>query len=68
MDLIWDKIIGINLKSVRSKFSAKKSWWWHLGHDPARIEAEYRQFLYLLALHPDAKLVPWSEDLEHFSV
>jgi hypothetical protein len=66
MDPIWNKIVGLNLKSVRNKFSAKKSWWWHLGHDPARIEAEYRQFLFLLATHPDATLVPWSPDLDDF--
>jgi hypothetical protein len=66
MDPIWNKIVGLNLKPVSNKFSAKKSWWWHLVHQPARIEGEYRQFLFLLATHPDATLVPWSADVDEF--
>ena len=66
MDETWNKIAGLNLKSVRNKFSAKKSWWWHLLHDPARIEAEYRQFLFLLATHADGALIPWSAELDDF--
>jgi hypothetical protein len=66
MDQIWEKVTGLDLKSVRNKFAAKKSWWWHLGHDPARIENEYRQFLYLLASNPEKMVAPWSTDLDEF--
>ena len=66
MDELWKTTVGLDLKMVRQKFAARKSWWWHLGHDPARIESEYRQFLFLMAGNPQKTLVPWSQDLDDF--
>jgi hypothetical protein len=66
MDQLWEKIIGLDLKSVTAKYSEKKSWWWHMWRSPARIESEYRQFLYLLASNPGKVLVPWSQDVDDF--
>jgi hypothetical protein len=66
MDQVWKNIVGLDLKSVRNKFAAKKSWWWHLNHKPQQIENEYRQFLYLLVSNPEKTLVPWSADVNEF--
>lgn len=66
MDQQWKKIAGLDLKKVRIKFGEKKSWWWHLGHNPARIENEYRQLLYLLVSNPEKSVVPWSSDVKDF--
>ena len=66
MEQLWKQIIGLDLKSVRDKFTAGKSWWWLLVNKPAQIENEYRQLLYLLASHPKERLVPWTEDLNEF--
>jgi uncharacterized membrane protein YgcG len=66
MDELWTKIIGLDLKSVRTRFATKKGWWWQLGHSPLKIEGEYRQFLFLFAGNPETRLVPWSVDLDEF--
>jgi len=66
MDQQWKNIVGLDLKSVRIKFAAKRSWWWHLSHKPARIESEYRQFLFLVASNPEKTVLPWSADVDDF--
>jgi len=66
MDQLWKKIIWLNLKSVRERFAASRSWWWHLTHKPAQIEKQYRQLLYLIAAHPERTIVAWSSDVYDF--
>jgi hypothetical protein len=66
MNAIWEKVAGLDLKAVRRKFAAKKNWWWHLLHEPGRVEMEYRQFLFLSALHADKTIIPWSASVDEF--
>ena len=66
MDQLWVKVIALDLKSVQEKFAARKSWWWKLWRSSQQIESQYRQFLFLMAHHPDKTVVPWSEDLDDF--
>lgn len=64
----WAKILAIDLVPVREKFLSRKSWWWRLWHSSEMLEteAEYRQFLYLIATNPGKTIVPWSQKLDDF--
>jgi len=66
VDEKWQAIAAIDLRPVRQKFAFKKSWLWHLGHSADQIEAEYRQFLYLVVTNPGKTVIPWSRDLDDF--
>jgi hypothetical protein len=66
MNQQWKKIEGLDLNKIRIKFGEKKSWWWHMGHNPRRIENEYRQLLFLMVSNPDQTVVPWSVDVNDF--
>lgn len=55
-----------------------QGWWWNLWNDAdeeaaneaeeaiPKIESEYRQFLYLLAINPGKCVVPWNQDLDDY--
>jgi hypothetical protein len=66
MDEKWDKVASLDLKSVRQKFAFKKGWWWLFRNNAQRVENEYRQFLYLIAVNPGQTVVPWSRELDDF--
>lgn len=66
MNQLWKSVQQLHLKSVRTRFAAKKGWWWQLSHSTAQIEREYRQFLYLSAGRSDKSLIPWSKDIDAF--
>jgi hypothetical protein len=65
-DQRWERILAIELDSVRNRLQAKKGIWWRLQQNPSRLEKEYRQFLYLIATHPGVTIVPWSQALDDF--
>lgn len=66
VDEKWELIENLDLSTVNERFSKKKSFIWKLTHDANKIEAEYRQFLYLAATHPEDVIVPWSDALDEF--
>lgn len=66
MDDKWQEIQNLDLTSVKRKLKLQKGWFWQLFHDVTRIEKEYRQFLYLIAMNPGKTIVPWSEPLDEF--
>jgi len=59
-------IKNLNLYSVKAKLGEKKGFWWRVRHSLDKLEAEYRQFLYLAATHPTEVVVPWSQHLDDF--
>lgn len=61
---IWNKIESLDLSVVREKMASRKSWWWNLWANLDKIEAEYRQFLFLIATNPGETVVPWSQNLD----
>jgi len=65
-DAKWQAIAAIDLGSIRQKLASKKSTWWHFWHSTARLEKEYRQFLFLIATNPGLTVVPWSQALDDF--
>jgi hypothetical protein len=66
MDAKWETIRALNLRSVKEKLKDRKGFWWRVWHDADRLEAEYRQFLYLIATNPGKTVVPWTQDLDDF--
>ena len=62
----WNQIKNLDLSSIKTKFISNKGFWWGLWGDPNEVEAEYRQFLYLIALNPGKSVVPWSKDMDDF--
>jgi uncharacterized membrane protein YgcG len=62
----WEKVAKLDLNSVRQKYLFKKGWWWRIRRSATRIEAEYRQFLFLIVSNPGKTVVPWSRDLDDF--
>lgn len=62
----WVLIEKLDLGSVTDRFADKKGWWWRLWHTAEKVEAEYRQFLYLIATNPGKTVVPWSQDLDDY--
>lgn len=63
---IWKQIRELDFSTVRAKLVSRKSWWWNWWADLDKIENEYRQFLFLIAINPGKTVVPWSQDLDDF--
>jgi hypothetical protein len=66
MDAKWETIRALDLSGVKAKFAFKKGRWWQFWNSADRIEQQYRQFLYLIAMNPGETVVPWSQDLDDF--
>lgn len=66
MDAKWNEIAALDLSSVKEKLRSQKNWWWKWRNDIDRIETEYRQFLYLIAVNPGKTVVPWTQQLDDF--
>jgi hypothetical protein len=64
----WERVLALELESVRLRLCAKKGIWWHLRHgtNTLRLAKEYRQFLYLIMKHPSQTVIPWSQALDDF--
>ena len=62
----WQPIQALNLIPVKQRLRARKGLFWAIRHKPNRLEAEYRQFLYLIAANPGQTVVPWSEAMDDF--
>lgn len=63
---VWAKIQKLDLSSVREKFKADKGVFWRMRKSADTVEAEYRQFLYLIATNEGKVVVPWTQDLDDF--
>lgn len=61
LDRAVTRIAALDLEPVRQKLRSKLGW---TDDRIAAAEAEYRDFLTLLARHPGETVVPWSEDLD----
>lgn len=57
-------IRDLDLTTVKNKLSDKKGWWWRCRNDIDKLELEYKQFLYLIAINPNEMVVPWTQDLD----
>lgn len=57
-------IRDLDLTTVKNKLASKKSWWWNSWNDIDKLELEYKQFLYLIAINSDKMVVPWTQDLD----
>lgn len=62
----WDLISKLDFSTVNKKLRDRKSFWWNWRNNVDKLEAEYRQFLYLAAANPEKVVVPWSEQLDDF--
>lgn len=62
----WSRIQSLDLKKVGEKLQSRKGMLWNLINDVDKIEKEYRQFLYLIAVNPNKTIVPWSQRLDDF--
>ncbi len=56
-------ISGLDLSKVRSNVKRRHGW---TEGRAVEAEADYRRFLYLLALDPTRTIVPWTMDLDKF--
>jgi hypothetical protein len=66
MDAKWDEIDGLDFTSVKEKLRSQKNWWWKWRNDIDKLETEYKQFLYLIAVNPGKTVVPWTQQLDDF--
>lgn len=62
----WELIKNLDLRSVKEALKFKKGFWWRWKNSPDKLEAEYRQFLYLAAINPTEVVVPWTQPLDDF--
>lgn len=62
----WQLIKLLDLSTVKKKFKEKKSWFWNIRKDVNKIELQYRQFLYVIAVNPGKIVVPFNDDLDEF--
>lgn len=65
MKEIWKTIQKLDLSNIRKKFLSKKNFWWKLKNDAKKIEEEYKQFLYVIAVS-DTPIVPHNQDIDDF--
>jgi hypothetical protein len=57
------RIVGLDLSAVREKATKRHAW---TENQSRVLEAEYRDFLILLAENPGKTISPWSDDLDLF--
>lgn len=62
----WELIKNLDLSKVKEKLRSKKGFWWRLKNNVDKLEAEYRQFLYLAAINLTEVVVPWTQNLDDF--
>lgn len=61
---IWQKVCSIDLSGVIIKMFSRKSWFWKLRNNAAKIEEDYRRFLYLVVTNQDKAISPWNQNLD----
>ena len=62
----WELIKNLDLFAVRTRFIKKQSYLWRCINNAIKIEAQYRQFLFLAASNPSEVIVPWNQSLDDF--
>jgi len=62
----WELIKNLDLSTVKAKLREKKGFWWSFTKNIDKLEAEYRQFLFIAATHPEEVIVPWTQHLDDF--
>ena len=62
--LKWQEIKSLDLTTVKEKLRSKKGRLWKWRNRLDMLEAEYKQFLYLIYKNPGKTIVPWSQDMD----
>lgn len=62
--LKWKQIEALDLSEIKRKLQSKKGLWWRFRNNVDKLELEYKQFLYLIAINPGEVVVPWSQNMD----